>query len=120
MLRNRPIVALLGCLVVLGLVYEFLLAPRLPHSWLSYSTRPLWDKSEAPVELVDHFERPGSGEGRNETGQWCGLHGWKERTEHVEVWDAVSRPGGDRQPGSATLHNGLARSAIAGGDKVES
>jgi beta-1,4-mannosyl-glycoprotein beta-1,4-N-acetylglucosaminyltransferase len=93
MLRNRPILVLLGWIVVLGVVYEFLLAPVLPHSWLSYSTRPLWDKSEAPVELVDHFERPG-GEGRNGTEQWCGLHGWKARKEEVEVWDAVSRNGG--------------------------
>lgn len=88
MLRNRPVAAALGWMVAVGVCYQLLLAPMLPHSWLSYSTRPLWDKSEAPDRLISHFERPG--EGRNGTELWCGLHGWKTRGKEVLVWDAVS------------------------------
>ena len=89
MLRNRPLVAVCVWVVVLFVVYEFVVGPRLPQSWLSYSTRPLWDKSDAPTELVDHFDRPGLSS-TNTSQEWCGLHQWKARTEQVQVWDAVS------------------------------
>ncbi|KAF8161240.1 glycosyltransferase family 17 protein [Crassisporium funariophilum] len=54
---------------------------------LSYATRPLWDKSTGPQEVIPHYY----GEGLKMDANTCQLHGWKERQElkDIKVLDAV-------------------------------
>jgi beta-1,4-mannosyl-glycoprotein beta-1,4-N-acetylglucosaminyltransferase len=56
-------------------------------NFLSYSTRPLWDRSDRPSEVIPHFY----GEGLKMNENTCQLHGWtaRHRKENVKVLDAV-------------------------------
>ncbi|KAL7416395.1 glycosyl transferase, partial [Mrakia frigida] len=55
-------------------------------TFLSYSTRFLWDRPDGPSRVIPHFYAEGM-----PTDKLCGLHGWKGRKENeqVQVWDAV-------------------------------
>jgi len=54
---------------------------------LSYSTRPLWDNSAGPSDVIPHFY----GEGLKMDDHTCKLHGWTARhgKENIKVLDAV-------------------------------
>lgn len=54
---------------------------------LSYATRPIWDRSSGPTDVIPHFY----GEGLKMDAQTCQLHGWKEREDlnNIKVLDAV-------------------------------
>ncbi|GAA5938196.1 hypothetical protein JCM3775_002913 [Rhodotorula graminis] len=82
--RVRPL-HLVVALVALALVYAALVHPNLPRGYLAYSTRPLWDTSEAPTDVIPHYwaddARP---------DDLCHLHGWHARPHPVpQVWDAT-------------------------------
>ncbi len=57
------------------------------RNFLSYSTRPLWDKPLGPQSILRHYYA----EGVPFDAHLCALHGWDPRDEHElpEVWDAV-------------------------------
>ena len=57
------------------------------RNFLSYSTRPLWDKRLGPQKILPHYYA----EGVAFDSHLCALHGWTARDEHElpEVWDAV-------------------------------
>ena len=54
---------------------------------LSYATRPLWDKTEAPPRVIPHYYA----EGMQVDSYMCQLHGWQERSksQDTKVLDAV-------------------------------
>lgn len=62
-------------------------------TFLSYSTRPLWDHPDGPSSLQAHFYAEGMLDvsSPESTKKLCELHGWKHRKEdeRVDVWDAV-------------------------------
>ena len=53
----------------------------------SYATRPLWDKSAGPNDIIPHFY----GEGLKMDASTCRLHGWDERKDksNLKVLNAV-------------------------------
>ena len=57
------------------------------RNFLSYSTRPLWDKPLGPHNILPHYYA----EGVPFDAHLCDLHGWKARDPNAlpEVWDAV-------------------------------
>ncbi|KAI0787558.1 glycosyltransferase family 17 protein [Fomes fomentarius] len=57
------------------------------RNFLSYSTRPLWDKPLGPQNVLSHYYA----EGVPFDDHLCALHGWVPRDENdlPEVWDAV-------------------------------
>lgn len=83
---KRPIVLIPSVVVLLITSYHWLLSPRLPHSWFSYATRPVWDRDPAPTERILQYSAEGVG-----AEQLCELHGFKRRNEPVQIWDAVSQ-----------------------------
>ncbi|GAA5848503.1 hypothetical protein JCM8547_004533 [Rhodosporidiobolus lusitaniae] len=80
-LRGRPFIALV---IAAFLLFALAIHSSLPRGYLAYSTRPLWDHSEAPSDVLYHYEAEGLTE-----KQACNLHGWEERKEQVDVWDAT-------------------------------
>ncbi|GJN88595.1 hypothetical protein Rhopal_001561-T1 [Rhodotorula paludigena] len=81
--RLRPL-PLAGALVACILCYALVLHPLLPRGYLAYSTRPLWDRSEAPSEVIPHYWAHDLA-----PDQQCAVHGWDKRTEKPQVWDAT-------------------------------
>ncbi|KAI0707247.1 glycosyltransferase family 17 protein [Earliella scabrosa] len=57
------------------------------RNFISYSTRPLWDKPLGPHNVLPHYYA----EGVQFNEHLCALHGWTPRDENElpEVWDAV-------------------------------
>ncbi|KAI0648996.1 glycosyltransferase family 17 protein [Trametes meyenii] len=55
------------------------------RNFISYSTRPLWDKPLGPHTTLSHYYA----EGVAFDEHLCSLHGWGLRTTKPEVWDAV-------------------------------
>ena len=57
------------------------------RNFLSYSTRPLWDKPLGPHDTLPHYYA----EGIAFDAHLCALHHWNPRDENdlPEVWDAV-------------------------------
>ncbi|KAI0359739.1 glycosyltransferase family 17 protein [Trametes cingulata] len=55
------------------------------RNFISYSTRPLWDKPLGPHTTLSHYYA----EGVKFDAHLCGLHGWGLRASPPEVWDAV-------------------------------
>ncbi|OBZ62664.1 Beta-1,4-mannosyl-glycoprotein 4-beta-N-acetylglucosaminyltransferase [Grifola frondosa] len=55
------------------------------HNFISYSTRPLWDRPLGPADVLPHYYA----EGIHYDTHICELHGWKPRDERPDVWDAV-------------------------------
>lgn len=82
---KRPSVLIPVIVLLVIAIYTLILSPRLPHSWLSYATRPVWDTDPAPSERIPQYSAEGIAPGR-----LCELHGFKKRQETVEIWDAVS------------------------------
>lgn len=80
--RHSPLLSAPFALVSILTAVWWLASSFLPHSFLSYSTRPLWDRPESPTELLTHFEAAG-------VPPDCALHGWTQLKEPREVWDAV-------------------------------
>ncbi|BGP37911.1 hypothetical protein JCM10450v2_001847 [Rhodotorula kratochvilovae] len=80
-LRPAPIVLALVALVSL---YFLLIHPSLPRGYLAYSTRPLWDRSEAPSHVIPHYYADDLAPNKQ-----CHVHGWKPRPHEPEVWDAT-------------------------------
>ena len=78
---------IIGGLLALAALYTFLRNRYQIHNFLSYSTRPLWDSSDGPTEIVPHFY----GENLVIDDKICRLHGWpaRNRAENVRVLDAV-------------------------------
>lgn len=78
------IIAILFCTLVLFAVVQN--QYQLKNTF-SYATRPLWDKSAGPSEVIPHYY----GEGLKMDASTCLLHGWKERQEKtdIKVLDAV-------------------------------
>lgn len=57
------------------------------RNFLSYSTRPLWDKPNGPTNVIPHFYA----EGVPIDQHLCALHGWDLRAPHdlPQIWDAI-------------------------------
>ncbi|KAL1949610.1 hypothetical protein VTO73DRAFT_8491 [Trametes versicolor] len=55
------------------------------RNFISYSTRPLWDKPLGPHTTLPHYYA----EGVAFDAHLCALHGWGPRADPPEVWDAV-------------------------------
>lgn len=81
--RLKPL-PVAGVLVACILCYALVLHPLLPRGYLAYSTRPLWDRSEAPTQVIPHYWAHDLA-----PDQQCAVHGWDKRTEKPQVWDAV-------------------------------
>lgn len=62
-------------------------------TFLSYSTRFLWDHPDGPKRVIPHFYAEGmlDPSSSESTDKLCELHGWKRRKENdkVDIWDAV-------------------------------
>ncbi|KAK4053031.1 hypothetical protein OIV83_001765 [Microbotryomycetes sp. JL201] len=56
------------------------------HSFLSYATRPLWDRDEAPSEHITH-ERT---DDTTTPSELCSMHNMPIRDQSLAVWDAVT------------------------------
>lgn len=83
---RQAICLLVACSFILLL---FLAAPYRhdAQDLLSYSTRPLWDKSEAPQQMLAHLQSPKVQ--ANDTAA-CVRHGWKLRSSPKPLlWDAT-------------------------------
>ncbi|PPQ66306.1 hypothetical protein CVT24_007303 [Panaeolus cyanescens] len=88
---RRPRSAIL--LIAAALVSTFLFYSIFQNSYqlknvFSYATRPLWDKSAGPTEVIPHFY----GEGLKMEQDVCKLHGWNKRNDapsQLKVLDAV-------------------------------
>ncbi|TDL22556.1 glycosyltransferase family 17 protein [Rickenella mellea] len=54
---------------------------------LSYASRPLWDTSDGPRQILPHYHA----DGIEIDEKLCQLHGWKRRAERdaPQLWDAV-------------------------------
>jgi len=78
------IISALFCTLVLFAIVQNQYQVR---NLFSYSTRPLWDKSAGPNDVIPHYY----GEGLKMDANACNLHGWKERHENTpfKVLDAV-------------------------------
>ncbi|GJE89070.1 glycosyltransferase family 17 protein [Phanerochaete sordida] len=79
-------------LLVLLVLFLYLLTVLISHqlqvrNFLSYSTRPLWDKPDGPTSVLPHFYA----EGVPIDADLCALHGWAARPadDRPPVWDAV-------------------------------
>ena len=59
----------------------------IPRGALAYSTRPLWDRTEAPSMPITQYYSD-----KLSKGELCRLHGWNERKDENkrQTWDAVS------------------------------
>ncbi|KAI0663819.1 glycosyltransferase family 17 protein [Cubamyces menziesii] len=55
------------------------------RNFISYSTRPLWDKPLGPSTTLPHYYA----EGVRFDSHLCNMHGWSIRGSKPEVWDAV-------------------------------
>lgn len=83
---RQALCLLVACFLVLLL---FLAAPYRhdAQDLLSYSTRPLWDKSEAPQQMLAHLQSPNVP--ANNTAA-CLRHGWQTRpSPQPMLWDAT-------------------------------
>ncbi|GAA5989233.1 hypothetical protein JCM10908_001217 [Rhodotorula pacifica] len=60
--------------------------PFLPRGYLAYSTRPLWDRDEAPTQFLTQYWAPDLA-----PADRCDLHGWSARGDSaaVQLWDAT-------------------------------
>lgn len=77
---------LIACCVVLALIVA---APYRhdAQDLLSYSTRPLWDKSEAPQQMLAHVQ---SHKVPANNAEACTRHGWQQRSSRKPLlWDAT-------------------------------
>ncbi|TNY23619.1 glycosyltransferase family 17 protein [Rhodotorula diobovata] len=82
--RVRPLHLALGLVALVVLVSTLVVHPNLPRGYLAYSTRPLWDTSEAPTDVIPHFwadDVPPT--------DLCKVHGWPPRSHPPQVWDAT-------------------------------
>ncbi|KAI9000452.1 glycosyltransferase family 17 protein [Trametes punicea] len=70
--------------VILAVCYTIASSLRI-RNFLSYSTRPLWDKPLGPKHTLPHYYA----EGVAFDTHLCDLHGWTLRDSQLEVWDAV-------------------------------
>ncbi|XP_006461218.1 hypothetical protein AGABI2DRAFT_192752 [Agaricus bisporus var. bisporus H97] len=73
-------------LLIVTLFYVFQNQYQLRNA-ISYASRPLWDHSEAPQNVLPHFYS----EGIEMDAHTCILHGWTKRADepNVKVLDAV-------------------------------
>jgi beta-1,4-mannosyl-glycoprotein beta-1,4-N-acetylglucosaminyltransferase len=78
------IIPVLFCILVLFAIVQNQYQVK---NTFSYATRPLWDKSAGPNDVIPHFY----GEGLKMDANTCQLHGWKERPEKTDfkVLDAI-------------------------------
>jgi len=81
-----------GIIIIFALFFTLVLFTVVQNQYqlkniFSYSTRPLWDKSAGPSEVIPHY----FGEGLKMDANTCHLHGWKERQDKSDfkVLDAV-------------------------------
>ncbi|GAA5914564.1 hypothetical protein JCM8208_001204 [Rhodotorula glutinis] len=83
--RVRPLHVVLALVAVVLLYGVVVVHPKLPRGYLAYSTRPLWDKSEAPTDIIAHYYGD-----HVEPKDLCHLHGWQARAQPLPpVWDAT-------------------------------
>ena len=85
--RVRTVATALGGLCCAWFLFVH---PFLPRGYFAYSTRPLWDRDEAPQQVLRQYWTPDLA-----PADRCRLHGWTARDEETQVWDAVraaSRP----------------------------
>lgn len=77
--------SLLLALVGACCAWFLLVHPFLPRGYLAYSTRPLWDRDEAPKKVLTHYWAP-----ELSPSHQCQVHGWSARSgDQTPVWDAV-------------------------------
>lgn len=83
---RQAVCLLLACILVLLL---YLAAPYRhdAQDLLSYSTRPLWDKTEAPQQMLAHIQSPKVSANDDAA---CARHGWHTRPSPKPLlWDAT-------------------------------
>ncbi|KAM5531764.1 hypothetical protein V8D89_014534 [Ganoderma adspersum] len=88
MLVRRRSLVVFALAVAFMLIASYTIASSLRiRNFLSYSTRPLWDKRLGPQKILPHYYA----EGVAFDSHLCALHGWTARdaNELPEVWDAV-------------------------------
>ncbi|KAH0445896.1 hypothetical protein IEQ34_025271 [Dendrobium chrysotoxum] len=76
---------------ILGVIVIFTIFLAIPYrhnlqDTFSYSTRPLWDKSELPKDVIAHLHSPTV---PSNDSAACARHGWKPRLKPVNIWDAT-------------------------------
>lgn len=79
--RVRTVATALGGLCCAWFLFVH---PFLPRGYFAYSTRPLWDRDEAPQQVLRQYWTPDLA-----PADRCRLHGWTARDEETQVWDAV-------------------------------
>ncbi|KAH9847691.1 glycosyltransferase family 17 protein [Lenzites betulinus] len=85
LVRRRSLFGLaLVVAFVLFTIYTVVTSIRV-RNFISYSTRPLWDKPLGPHTTLPHYYA----EGVAFDAHLCALHGWNQRASRPEVWDAV-------------------------------
>jgi beta-1,4-mannosyl-glycoprotein beta-1,4-N-acetylglucosaminyltransferase len=80
-------------IIVVAAVFTLMILYTILHNQyqlknlLSYSTRPLWDHSSGPNDIIPHFY----GEGLKMDDHTCKVHGWLARhgKANIKVLDAV-------------------------------
>ncbi|PIL35470.1 hypothetical protein GSI_02197 [Ganoderma sinense ZZ0214-1] len=88
MLVRRRSLVVFALAVSFMLIASYTVASSLRvRNFLSYSTRPLWDKPLGPQTVLPHYYA----EGVPFDSHLCALHGWTARDpdELPDVWDAV-------------------------------
>ncbi|KAF9526665.1 glycosyltransferase family 17 protein [Crepidotus variabilis] len=87
--RQKALVLVLSVCYVLFFLYLLAVNKHTLLDTLSYSTRPLWDRNEAPSRVITHFHSDGLTVDENV----CKLHGWQARSTtdraNLKVLDAV-------------------------------
>ncbi|KAI1796924.1 glycosyltransferase family 17 protein [Ganoderma leucocontextum] len=86
LVRRRSLVGFAAA-VSLMLIMGYTITSLRVRNFLSYSTRPLWDKPSGPQKTLPHYYA----EGIPFDDHLCALHGWtpRDQNELPEVWDAV-------------------------------
>ncbi|KWU46420.1 glycosyltransferase family 17 protein [Rhodotorula sp. JG-1b] len=79
--RVRTVATALGGLCCAWFLFVH---PFLPRGYFAYSTRPLWDRDEAPQQVLRQYWTPDLA-----PADRCRLHGWTARDEETQVWDAT-------------------------------
>lgn len=79
--RVRTVATALGGLCCAWFLFVH---PFLPRGYFAYSTRPLWDRDEAPQQVLRQYWTPDLA-----PADRCRLHGWTARDQETQVWDAV-------------------------------
>ncbi|TBU33403.1 glycosyltransferase family 17 protein [Dichomitus squalens] len=87
LVRRRSLVVLASAISFMLIVGYTIQSSLRIRNFLSYSTRPLWDKPLGPHTTLPHYYA----EGVAFDDHLCALHGWAPRDENElpEVWDAV-------------------------------